>query len=117
MAKQPGGQLNSVMQETRVFPPPKEFVEQAEISSLAAYEKMWHAAADDVEGFWGKLASELHWFRPFEKVLEWKEPDARWFVGGQTNVSYNCLDAHLSTWRKNKAALIWEGEPGDSRTL
>ncbi len=117
MSKEPGGQLDSVMQETRVFPPPKEFVEQAGINSLNAYEKMWRAAADDVEGFWGKLASELHWFRPFEKVLDWKEPHAQWFVGGQTNVSYNCLDAHLGTWRKNKAALIWEGEPGDSRTL
>jgi acetyl-CoA synthetase len=84
---------------------------------MAAYEKMWREAAGDIERFWGSLAGELHWFRPFDKVLQWSEPDARWFVGGQTNISYNCLDAHLTTWRKNKAALIWEGEPGDARTF
>jgi acetyl-CoA synthetase len=117
MSKQSGGQLDTVMQETRVFPPVKQFVERAAINSLAAYEKMWNDAAADIEGFWGKLAGELHWFQPFTKVLDWKEPDARWFVGGKTNVSYNCLDAHLGTWRANKAALLWEGEPGDTRTL
>ncbi len=105
------------MQETRVFAPPKEFAERAKIGSLAAYEKLWQEAAGDIEAFWGKLAGELHWFKPYEKVLQWKEPDAQWFVGGQTNISYNCLDAHLGTWRANKAALIWEGEPGDERTL
>ncbi len=112
-----GGQLNSVMQESRVFPPPPEFVERAKINSPAAYEKLWHEAADDIERFWGGLAEELHWFRKPDKVLEWNEPDARWFVGGQTNVSYNCLDAHLATARKDKPAIIWEGEPGDTRTL
>ncbi|MBI3837127.1 MAG: acetate--CoA ligase [Planctomycetia bacterium] len=117
MAKQAGGQIDTVMQESRVFPPPSEFAERAQIGSMAAYEKMWREAAADIERFWGSLAGELHWFRPFEKVLEWHEPDANWFVGGQTNISYNCLDAHLTTWRKNKAALIWEGEPGDSRTF
>ncbi len=117
MAKDVGGQLDTVMQETRVFPPPKEFVDRAQINSPAAYEKLWQEAAEDIEGFWGRLADEIHWFRPYDKVLEWNEPDAKWFVGGQTNVSYNCLDAHLDTWRKNKAAIIWEGEPGDSRTL
>jgi acetyl-CoA synthetase len=117
MAKHPDGQIDTVMQETRVFPPPKEFAARARIGSLAAYEKMWREAADDTEAFWGKLAGELHWFRPFEKVLEWNEPDAKWFVGGRTNVSYNCLDVHLDTPRKNKTALVWEGEPGDSRRL
>jgi len=117
MAKAAGGQLDTVMQETRVFPPTPEFAAQAKIGSPAAYEALWNEAASDTEAFWGKLAKELHWFEPFEKVLDWQEPNARWFVGGQTNVSYNCLDAHLSTWRKNKAALIWEGEPGDTRTL
>jgi acetyl-CoA synthetase len=117
MAQEAGGQVRTVMQETRVFPPPKEFAAAASIGSLAAYEALWNEAAADVEKFWGKLADELHWFRPFDKVLEWNEPDAQWFVGGQTNVSYNCLDAHLHTWRSNKAALVWEGEPGDTRTL
>src|SRR5689334_2809685 len=92
MVPQAGGQLDSVMQETRLFAPPKEFSERAKIGSLAAYEKMWREAAGDIEAFWGKLASDLHWFTPFERVLEWNEPDAKWFVGGQTNISYNCLD-------------------------
>ena len=117
MAKLAGGQLDTVMQESRIFPPPAEFAAQAKISSMAAYESLWNEAAADTEAFWGKLAAELHWFRPFDKILDWKEPDARWFVGGKTNVSFNCLDAHLGTWRQNKAALLWEGEPGDSRSL
>ncbi len=117
MTQAKGGQLDTVMQETRVFPPPAEFAAKAQINSPAAYEKLWQEAAGDVEKFWAKWAEDLHWFRPYDRVLDWQEPDAKWFVGGQTNVSYNCLDAHLETWRKNKAALIWEGEPGDSRTL
>jgi acetyl-CoA synthetase len=117
MAKQAGGGVDTVMQETRLFPPPQEFAARAKIGSVAAYEKMWRDAAGDIESFWGQLAGELHWFRPFERVLDWKEPDAKWFVGGQTNASYNCLDAHLKSWRANKAALIWEGEPGDTRTF
>src|SRR5581483_1069676 len=110
-------QLDHVMRESRLFPPSKEFAARARIGSQPAYEALWKEAAADLEAFWGKLAGELHWFRPFSKVLEWNEPFAKWFVGGQTNVSYNCLDAHLATPRKNKAALIWEGEPGDQRIL
>jgi acetyl-CoA synthetase len=117
MAKTTGGSVATVMQETRLFPPPAEFAARAGINSLAAYEKMWAESAGDIEKFWASFARELHWFRPFDKVLEWNEPDAKWFTGGQTNVSFNCLDAHLGTWRANKAALLWEGEPGDSRTL
>ena len=117
MASQKSGQIVNVMKEARVFPPPKEFAANAHIKSLEEYEKMWNEAAQDLEGFWGKLAGELHWFKPFTKVLDWQEPMANWFVGGQTNVSYNCLDAHLGTPRQNKAALIWEGEPGDVRVL
>jgi acetyl-CoA synthetase len=105
------------MQEGRLFPPPVEFAAKARIGSLAAYEAMWKEAAADIEKFWGKLAGELYWFKPFGKVLEWNEPFAKWFVGGQTNVSYNCLDAHLASPRRNKAAIIWEGEPGDERTF
>jgi acetyl-CoA synthetase len=112
------GSLDTVMTESRLFPPTAEFAKQARIPSYEAYEKLYAEAARDTEAFWGKLAKEeLHWFKPFDKILEWNEPFAKWFVGGQTNVSYNCLDAHLKTWRKNKAAIIWEGEPGDSRTL
>ena len=111
------GQLDTVMREDRLFPPPADFAAKAKIGSLAAYRALWKEAAADPEAFWGKLAAELHWFKPFDKVLEWKEPFARWFVNGKTNVSYNCLDKHLGTPRQNKAALIWEGEPGDQRTL
>jgi len=117
MAEEKSGQIDTVMKESRLFPPPKEFAEKAIIGSNEQYEKLWQDANDDLEGFWGKLAEEIHWFKPFDKVLEWNEPLAKWFVGGQTNVSYNCLDAHLDTPRANKAALIWEGEPGDTRVF
>lgn len=117
MAQRQGGGIDTVMQETRLFAPPAEFAARARIPSYEAYEALWKEAADDPETFWGKLAAELHWFRPFDKVLEWDEPVAGWFVGGTTNASYNCLDRHLGTPRQNKAALIWEGEPGDSRVF
>jgi acetyl-CoA synthetase len=85
---------------------------------MQQYEAMCKRAKDDPEGFWGELASqELHWFQPFDQVLEWNEPQAKWFVGGKTNASYNCLDTHLAGPRRNKAAIIWEGEPGEIRTL
>src|SRR5688500_13607246 len=110
--------IDTVMIETRRFPPSREFSAKALIPSLDAYQEMYDLAKRDPEKFWGDLAKEdLHWFTPFTKVLEWNEPFAKWFVGGKTNVSYNCVDAHLKTWRRNKAALIWEGEPGDQRTL
>ncbi len=117
MAESHAGQIDNVMKEDRLFPPSAEFAAKARIGSLEQYEKLWKEAADDIEGFWGKLGCELHWFKPYDKVLEWNEPFAKWFVGGQTNVSYNCLDAHLGTPRRNKAAFIWEGEPGDVRVL
>ena len=117
MAGEKSGQIDSVMKEDRQFPPPAEFSAAARIGSVEEYERLWKEAADDSEAFWGKLAEELHWFKPFDQVLEWNEPFARWFVGGQTNVSYNCLDAHLETHRRDKTALIWEGEPGDVREL
>ncbi|MBC7853392.1 MAG: acetate--CoA ligase, partial [Pirellulaceae bacterium] len=102
----------------RLFPPSEAFCAKALIPSKEAYEKLYEQAKADPEKFWGDLArKELYWFKPFEKVLEWKEPFAKWFVGGQTNVSYNCLDIHLTGARRNKAAIIWEGEPGDKRTL
>src|SRR5262245_41603805 len=111
------GQVDTVMHESRLFPPPAEFAAKAHIGSLAHYEAMWKQAADDVEVFWGRMAGALHWFEPFKEILEWNEPFANWFVGGKTNASYNCLDAHLNGPRRNKAAIIWEGEPGDERTL
>ena len=115
MSESRSGQIVNVMKEERLFPPAPEFSAQARIKSMEEYERMWQEAAADIPAFWGKFAGELHWFKPYKKVLEWNEPFAKWFVGGQTNVSYNCLDAHLATPRRNKAALIWEGEPGDTR--
>ncbi len=113
-----GGQIDTVMQEARVFPPPPEFSAQARIKSLEEYRAIYDRAKRDPESFWAEFArEELHWFEPFTKVLEWNEPYANWFVGGKTNVSYNCLDRHLETARRHKAALVWEGEPGDQRTL
>jgi acetyl-CoA synthetase len=109
--------INSLLKEDRVFAPSAEFSAGAYIKSRADYDRIYKHSVQDPEGFWAEIASELHWFKPWDKVLEWNEPFAQWFVGGQTNISYNCLDRHLLSWRKNKAAIIWEGEPGDTRTL
>jgi acetyl-CoA synthetase len=110
--------IESVLHETRRFPPPAEFTSTAHISSEEQYQKMWNRAKDDPAGFWGDLAKEhLHWFKPFDKAMDGAMPNTKWFVGGETNACYNCVDKHLSTWRKNKAAIIWEGEPGDTRVL
>lgn len=110
--------IESILQENRLFHPPAAFAQSAHIGSLAAYEQLYDQAQADPAGFWAKLAEqELHWFEPWQQVLDWQPPQVRWFVGGKLNISYNCLDRHLTTWRRNKAALIWEGEPGDSRTL
>ena len=109
--------IDSILQETRVFPPSPEFSAQAHVKSAEEYERLYKEAKDNPEKFWGGVAEELHWFKKWDKVLEWNAPWAKWFVGGEINLSYNCLDRHVKTWRRNKAALIWEGEPGDSRTL
>jgi acetyl-CoA synthetase len=116
-AEAASGQIDHVMREERLFPPPAEFAAKARIQSLQQYEQLWQEAAADIPAFWDKLAHELHWFKPYTQVLEWNEPLAKWFVGGQTNVSYNCLDIHLGTARQNKTAVIWEGEPGDVRVF
>ena len=110
-------EIESVLNESRVFPPPSEFSAHAYVKSFEEYEKLYNEAAADPEAFWAKQAEELHWFKKWDTILEWNEPFAKWFVGGKINVSYNCLDRHLETWRKNKAAFIWEGEPGEVRTL
>jgi acetyl-CoA synthetase len=109
--------IDSVLHEERLFPPPNEFSAQAHLKSMAELEHLRTEASTDPEGFWARMAEELHWFKKWDKVLEWNAPHARWFIGGKTNLSYNCLDRHVATWRRNKAALIWEGEPGDQRTL
>ena len=110
--------IESILQEKRSFSPAKEFTQNAHIKSLADYQQLYAQAQGDPQEFWGELAAtQLHWFQGWDRVLDWQPPFAQWFVGGKINISYNCLDRHLTTWRKNKAALIWEGEPGDSRTL
>ena len=110
--------IESILQEKRLFQPPAEFSQKAHIKSLEEYQALYDKAKADPQAFWAELATqELDWFQKWDAVLDWQPPFAKWFVNGKINISYNCLDRHLTTWRKNKAALIWEGEPGDSRTL
>src|SRR5207237_474915 len=109
--------IESLLKEKRVFKPSDAFSSQAHIPSLEAYEQLSKRAEADPETFWAGIASELHWFQKWNKVLEWDLPFSKWFVGGKTSLSYNCLDRHLTTFRKNKVAILWEGEPGDVRAL
>ncbi|MFM9419890.1 acetate--CoA ligase [Thermus sp. PS18] len=109
--------IEGVLKEERVFYPSEEFRSKAHIKSEEEYQRLYEESLKDPEGFWGRVASELHWFEPWQKVLEGDLPHAKWFVGGKTNLSYNALDRHVQTWRRNKAALIWEGEPGEERVL
>ena len=117
MAAESSSGIDTVMHEERLFPPTEEFASKSRIGSQAAYQELWDRAKADPLAFWDGFAKEeLHWFEPYSEVLQWDEPDAKWFVGGKTNVSYNCLDAHLATDRKDKTAIIWEGEPGEVKT-
>ena len=108
--------IESLQQEGRVFPPPADFANQANIEA-SELDNLRAEASADPEAFWARMAEELHWFKKWDTVLRWQPPHAEWFVGGKINISDNCLDRHLKSWRRNKAALIWEGEPGDQRTL
>ena len=103
------GSIEALLHEDRTFPPPEGFRKQANIADPDVYKE----AQRDPEGFWARFAEELDWFQKWDKVLEWDPPFAKWFVGGKINVSYNCIDRHLTSARRNKAALVWEGEPGD----
>ena len=103
--------LEALLQENRTFPPPKDFVKTAVVKDAKVYK------VRDRLKFWEGFAKELHWFKTWKKVLDWKLPFAKWFVGGTTNMAYNCLDRHLAGPRRNKAAILWEGEPGEERTL
>jgi len=111
--------ITSMMGEKRVFNPPKEFSEKAYIRNLVEYKDVYQWSINDPEGFWGEMAGQLDWYKKWDKVLveDFKEGKHEWFVGGKLNVSQNCLDRHIKTWRKNKAALIWEGDIGDSKVL
>jgi acetyl-CoA synthetase len=105
--------IDVLLQENRKFEPAPEFRLTANVSAREIYDK----ANLDYEKFWADQAHELEWIKPWKKVLDWKPPHAEWFVGGKLNVSVNCIDRHVRGARRNKAALIWEGEPGDRRTL
>ncbi len=114
----PDQTITSVSREHRLFRPSAEFKAQANLGSEAAYKRLYDESVNSPEKFWGRQAKEqLVWRKPFKKVLDWKPPHAKWFVGGKLNVSENCIDRHLGTARENKAALIFEGEPGDVRTI
>ncbi len=110
-------QIEGLLKEEHVIYPSEAFRQKAHIKSEEEYQRLYEESLRDPEGFWGRVASELHWFTPWEKVLEGDLPHAKWFVGGKTNLSYNALDRHVRTWRRTKAALIWEGEPGEERVL
>ena len=107
--------ITSALQENRVFPPKPEFSSKAHIKSRAEYDKLYRESIDQPDTFWSRIANELHWFKKWDKVLDWKLPYAKWFVGGKTNVSYNCLDRQIELGRGNKTAILWEGEPKVSK--
>jgi acetyl-CoA synthetase len=105
--------IEALLEESRIFPPPPAFTQQANVRSPEAYQQ----ARQDPEAFWASQAGQLFWFRSWDRVLEWEAPFAKWFVGGQLNAAHNCLDRHLGTPRENRTAIFWEGEPGDRRAL
>ena len=107
------GALDALLHEDRRFPPPEAFVAGAVASDPGVYER----AAADPEAYWAEWAGQLDWFEPWHTVLEWKSPHAKWFLGGKLNVAHNCLDRHVERGRSERTALIWEGEPGDTRTF
>ncbi len=112
-----GTNIESTLHEDRLFPPPPEFSAKAHIKSMEQYQQMYRESIETPDKFWAKIARQLHWFKRWKTVREWNPPFVKWFVGGKTNISYNCLDRHLASPRKNKAAIIWEGESGEIRTL
>ncbi len=109
--------FESVLNETRVFPPPAAFAAKAHIHNRAEYDALYQRSIQDPEGFWAEAARELHWFTPWKQVLQWEAPWAKWFVGGTMNIAYNCLDLQVARGRGDKTAILWEGEPGEVRKL
>ena len=118
MSDDTSGQIDNVMHEDRLFPPSEEFSSRAVIQSLEEYQQLYDRAKNDPVGFWDEIGKqELHWFEPYSEVLSGNTHDVKWYVGGKTNLSYNCLDANIAAGKGDRAAIIWEGEPGDQRTL
>src|SRR4029078_12007606 len=113
MSEKVSAEIEALLKEDRSFAPSDAFCSKAHVNDAAIYEQ----AAKDPEAFWAGFARELEWITPWSHVLDWDPPDAKWFVGGQLNVAANCLDRHVRTAHRNKAAFIWEGEPGDRLTL
>src|SRR2546422_6989270 len=109
----PDRTIEALLLEDRTFAPPPGFRQTATMRD----ERVYDEAAKDLEGFWARAAEDLHWFAKWRAVLEWTPPYAKWFVGGRTNIAYNCLDRPGKAGRRTKAAIIWEGEPGDERRL
>ena len=105
--------IEALYTEDRKFPPPAEFQKRAAVPDASIYDK----ADKDLEGFWAEQAESIDWFKKWDRVMKWEPPWVQWFIGGKLNVSYNCVDRHAKTWRRNKAAIIWEGEPGEERVL
>jgi acetyl-CoA synthetase len=116
-ASTPNQAFDSTLRENRLFPPPAEFSARAHIQSMEQYEALYKQSIEDPDTFWANAANELHWFKKWDKVLDWNLPWAKWFVGGKFNLSYNCVDRHALGERANKTAIIWEGEPGEVRNL
>ena len=117
MSSEHGGAIHSVLVENRVFPPPPEFAARARVQSMEEYERLWTRAKDDPEGFWGEVAECLTWTTRWSRVLDWQPPHAKWFVDATLNAAENCVTRHCRGPNRNKAAIIWEGEPGDRRVL
>src|SRR5688500_16140895 len=113
----PSGTLESTLNENRLFPPPEMFQRQARVQSMEQYRREWRRSMDDPETYWAEQAEALHWFKPPERILEWKLPYAKWFGGGRINAAYNCLDRIIEAGKGDKTAILCEGEPvADPRT-
>ena len=110
--------IDVLLQEKRVFPPPAELQEKAHIKGAEEYERLYRESVEDPDGFWGRMGGILDWSKKWDKVCEWDfhKPEIKWYLNGKLNASYNCLDRHLSTWKRNKAAIIWEGDDGTTKT-
>ena len=117
MEQQKKESIEVLLKEGKLYKPNIQFQRKAHINSFSVLQALRRKALKNPEKFWAEAAKELSWAKPWKKVLSWKPPFAQWFTGGKINVAYNCLDRHLEGPRKNKAAIIWEGEPGETRTL
>ena len=114
-------EIESILREKRIFKPDPAFARKANVPGAAAYKRLHDEAERNYQRYWARTAKEqVTWFSPWKKVLDWKPPFAKWFIGGKTNVSYNCIDRHLegeNAWRRNKAAIIWQGEPEEDKRV